>query len=698
MSGVAPPRKTVRLAANSRLNSHVGFRRTPVLVLMVGLALVGFVAVLSTFASSGKYRTILAIGDVDNGFANALIAINPENGNLLKAVPLPNLENLPGCVATQPKPYLYDMVVDQDRKVVFASLKACRGGTLSSSRAIARFSLATGKFDGYLEGLPDGSSLMLHAQSGSVMALSASGTQLWLYDITSNRVRHKLNFTGKEVSRFGTFSGNTSAALVFTDGVIQQLDVISGAQKELLRSNISFPKAVGSDGRRALFVSDALWAFGSANGTSQLVGVTSAGTVKSYPLGSIGTSLDYTPDNSGLILATGCPTGLACVAAPNRIYLFDTAKGEFRRNSQYDYLPIQTSPGRVRLDASQGQLLFDGVVAGASGSSQRFLFSVDLEATQPTTARIPLTSPVWESVMLDAALLNTNSNTPAQEVPAGVPSGGGIGPGGIAQSPTPMDEIERILGVSIYDIDWNLISDDQIRAFGYDPASVRREIARLKQLRGDVGGVGNSEVISCRLGDAQQAAQVAAIEKLIGVPLATFDFSQVTDAQIQQFGYEPTSTRRAVADYQASVKATANNDPCANTFTKNEFVVEQGSNQAGTASGTVTQVTATTRFDLLSGGWYLDIRWQAPGGAAKFHIYGRDIHGHQQERRLATVSGLDRSVRFGGFGRAAFPPWHSEQYTVAIVPEQVDGTTAVPTAIKTDIRCYVVWCSASAQK
>ena len=673
-------------------------RRTPALVLAAGLVLVGLVAVLSSFASSNNYRTILAIGDVENGFANALVAINPENGSLLKAVPLPNLENLPGCAAVQPKPYLYDMVVDQDRKVVFASLKACRGGTLSSSKSMARFSLVTGKFEGYLEGLPEGSSLMLHPQSGTVMALSTSGTQLWLYDIAANRVRHKLTFTGKEVSRFGPFSGGTNAAIVFTDGLIRQIDVASGAQKDVLRSNISFPRAAGADGRRALFSSDTLWTFGSANGTSQLVGVTSAGVVKSYALGSVGVSLDYTPDKNGLIIATGCPTGLGCVSAPNRIYLFDTVKREFRRNSQYDYLPIQTSPGRVRLDAGQKQLLFDGVVAGASGSSQRFLFSVDLEATQPTTARIPLTSPVWESVLLDAALLNTDSTTPVQEVPAGVPSGGGIGPGGIAQSPVPIDEIERMLGVSIYDIDWNLISDDQIRAFGYEPASVRREIARLKQLRGDAGGVGNNEVISCRLGNAQQAAQVAAIEKLIGVSLATFDFSQVTDAQIQQFGYEPTETRRSVAAYQASVKTTANNDPCANTFTKNEFVVEQGSNQAGAASGTVTQVTATAKFDLLSGGWYSEIRWQAPGGATRFHIYGRDIHGHQQERRLASVSGLDRSVRFGGFGRATFPPLHTEQYTIAIVPEQEDGSSGAPTAIKTDIRCYVVWCSATPQK
>lgn len=688
--GKVAPKKIARLTAKSR--------RTPAFVLVAGLVLVGFVAVLSSFASSNTYRTVLAIGDVENGFANALVAINPENGNLLKAVPVPNLENLPGCAATQPKPYLYDMVVDQDRKVVFASLKACRGGVLPSSKAMARFSLATGKFEGYLEGLPDGSSLMLHAQSGTVMALSSSGTQLWLYDIATNRVRHKLSYSAKEVSRFGAFSGNTGAALVFTDGVIQQVDVVSGTQKELLRTNISFPKSVGADGRRALFASDTLWTFGSANGVSQLVGVTTGGVLKSYPLGSVGVSLDYTPDKNGLIIATGCPTGLGCVAAPNRIYLFDTVKREFRRNSQYDYLPIQTSPGRVRLDAGQKQLLFDGVVAGASGSRQRFLFSVDLEATQPTTARIPLTSSVWESVLLDASLLNTGSNTPVQEVPAGVPSGGGVGPGGIAQSPVPIDEIERMLGVSIYDIDWSLISDDQIRAFGYDPASVRREIARLKQLRGDAGGVGNSEVISCRLGNAQQAAQVTAIEKLIGVSLATFDFSQVTDAQIRQFGYEPAEARRSVANYQASVKATANNDPCANTFTKNEFVVEQGSNQAGSASGTVTQVTATTKFDLLSGGWYSEIRWQAPGGATKFHIYGRDIHGHQQERRLASVSGLDRSVRFGGFGRATFPPWHVEQYTIAVVPEQEDGSTGAPTAIKADIRCYVVWCSATPQK
>lgn len=92
----------------------------------------------------------------------------------------------------------------------------------------------------------------------------------------------------------------------------------------------------------------------------------------------------------------------------------------------------------------------------------------------------------------------------------------------------------------------------------------------------------------------------------------------------------------------------------------------------------------------------MNLRWQAPGGAQKFHIYGRDEGNHKFERQLASVSGLERSVKFGGFNRIALPALHDAEYTLAVVPEQSDGKLGAPTAIKTRVRCYIVWCQATA--
>lgn len=680
--------------AHLQLRPKPKVKRTPIVVFVAALIGIGIYAVLSSFAAGGKFDTVLAIGDESGGFANALIAMNPETGNKLRSITVPNLPTLAGCPATQNKAYLFDMSVNLSANSAMASLKPCFGGQLSSSQAIAKFNLQTGSFSGFLEGPADGATLTLHQQSNTIAALSSAGNQLWLYDSVAGRLRQKVDFGARSVTRVGVFPGQNFLAVAFSDGSISRIDVTTGQQQGVLKVNATFPKSAGIDTVRAVYSANAFWLIGEANGRSQLISIDNNSQTAQYPLGSTGTSMDLTPDGNGLMIATGCPSGTNCVQNPNRIYIFDTVNKQFQRNSQFEYLPIQTSPSRIRLDSSKENLMFDGVVTGANGVGQRFLFTLRLNTSQLLTARVPLPSSVWEPVPIDPALLDISSNTPATTVPNGVPAGGGIGSGGIAGAPVPIDEIERLLGVSIYDIDWSTISDDTIRSFGYDPATVRRYIAQLKLASGQ-NNLGNSASIECRLGNATGAAQIAAIERVLGSSLLTFDFSQVSDEQIRKFGADPSQLRSLVAEYQKKGKQASGNDPCGNSFTQDSFVVEQGSNKAGSASGSVTQVTAQTRFDLFKGGWVVVVRWQAPGGAANFTIYARDEKDNKAEKKLVTVDGLDRQATFGGFSRLALSPLENERYTIAVVPQQADGTIGAPTAVKTKIQCYLVWCRAS---
>ncbi len=659
-------------------------------ILGIGLVLVGTVATLATFASSNRVDTLVAIGDEAGGFRNALIAINPANGYKIGALSAPSLPSLSGCSPTQPKAYLYDMFINTSRGIAVAGLKPCQGGRLNTGQVIARFNLASMQFDDYIDGPSEGVAAVQSIDNTSYAALNTAGTEVWLYALEGG-VRHKVALSGT-ATRFGSAFGNVIVA--YADGTVERVNPASGAKERLGNVGVAFPRQTGIDGLRLLQVGDTAYTLGQ----SSLVAVSAQGQAQAYAVESTATSFDVNPTGEVIMVTTGCPTGAGCVQNPNRMYAFQVAAKQFQRNAQFEYLPLQTSPSRIRFDSVGNNIYFDGVVSGANGVGQRFAFSLELNNTQLLSARIALPSSSWLPVGIDANNLNLGSQTPAVDVPSDVPKGGGIGTGGIGAAPIPIDEIERLLGMSIWEIDWSKVTDEQIRAFGYDPAEVRRYIAQLRLQAGSAATIGNSDTITCRLGSTVGADQIAAIESMLGVSLLQFDFDQVTDEQIRTFGYDPAEVRKLVAQYKQNATASTQNggDPCANTYTQDAFVVAQGSDKAAVANGMVTQVTAQAKLDVLSGGWLVNLRWQAPGGAAKFHIYGRDNKTNKIERQLATVDGLQRSVKFGGFRRIALPAIHAAEYTLAVVPEQADGSVGVPTAIKTNVRCYVLWCQATA--
>ncbi|MDQ5944099.1 MAG: hypothetical protein QG658_165 [Patescibacteria group bacterium] len=687
-------KKLHRNIGHSRIHQQNLPKKRLAFLLGLGLIIGGTVAALVTFAGTGRVDTLVTIGDEAGGFHNALIAVNPDNGNKIGSLTAPNLPNLSGCSLTQPKPYLYDMVVDTAKGIAIAGLKPCQGGRLNAGQAIARFNLATMRFDRYIDGPTEGVAAIQMVDAENYAVLNTIGSEVRVYSLEGG-VRHKVALGGA-ATRFGLAFGNVVVA--YSDGSIDKINPATGARERLGSAGVALPRQAGIDGLRVLQVGDAVYTLSQGNSQSNLVAVTAQGQVQTYGLGSTATSLDVNPSGEVLMIATGCPTGTNCAEKPNRLYAFQIAAKQFQSNAQFEYLPLQTSPARIRFDSVGENIYFDGVVSGSNGVGQRFVFSLELNSTQLLSARVAIPSSSWLPVGIDANNLNLGSQTPAVNVPSDVPKGGGIGSGGIGAAPVPLDEIERLLGMSIWEIDWSKITDEQIRAFGYDPAEVRRYVAQLRLQAGSAATIGNSDTITCRLGSAEGADQIAAIESVLGVSLLQFDFSQVTDEQIRAFGYDPAEVRQLIGQYKQNAEALAKNggDPCANTYTQDAFVVNQGSDKAAVANGTVTQVTAQTRFDLLNGGWLVNLRWQAPGGAQKFHIYGRDDDTHKLERQLAVVDGLQRSVKFGGFNRIALPAIHSAEYTLAVVPEQADGSLGAPTAIKTQVRCFVVWCHATA--
>lgn len=686
-----------------RLKSHVGssrlhLRELPkkrlVVFIAAGLTLLGFLAVLVSYAGDARVDTIVAVGD-EGGFNNGLIAINPTNGAKIGALTLPNLPNLAGCAPSQPKPYIYDLLVNIDRGVAIAGLKPCNGARLNGGQVLGRFDLAGKRFDAYLDGPVDGILALQAINETTFAALNSGATEVWIYDYYAG-IKHKVALAA-QATRFGVVSGSVTVA--YANGTVDKISTADGQREPLANLGVNLPRQPGSDGLRIIQSGDSAYIISQNGNQSALVSVNAQGQVQSYPIASTATSLDVTPNGEAIIITTGCPTGTNCAPNPNRLYVFTPRLKSFQSTPQADHLPLATSPSRVRFDSTGENLFFDGVVSGASGAGQRFVFSLDLASTQLLSARIAVPSSVWMPIEIDPSGLDLGSQTPAVNVDDEIPSGGGIGGGGINGAPIPIDEIERLLGMSIWDIDWSKITDEQIRAFGYDPAEVRRYIAQLRLQEGAPAEIGNSDTISCRLGDEAGAQKIAAIESVLGTSLADYNFDQVSDEQIRSFGYDPAEVRKLVADYKAKVSANEfTNDPCANLYTQDAFVVEQGSDNVSAASGSVVQVTAKPTFDLFRGGWLLQLRWQTPGGAARFHIYGRDNKSNTLEKHLATVDGLKRTVKFGGFGRIALPPLHSAEYTLAIVPEQANGKLGAPTAIKTKVSCYAVWCRATAIK
>lgn len=687
-------KKTKRHIGGGHLHNDYQPKKKLALVLSIGLVLVGVIATLVALASPGRIDALVVIGDEANGFHNALVAVNPADGNKIGALVAPNLANLSGCAPTQPKPYLNDMVIDTNRGIALVGMKPCRGGRLQAGVAIARFNLASMRFDRYIDGPSDGIAAVRMVDGTNYAALNSVGTEVWIYALEGG-MKHKVSLGGA-ATRFGVAFGNIIVA--YADGTIDSINPATGSRERLSGGGVVYPQQAGIDGLDLRQIGNTIYTLGQVNGQSSLVAVSSQGQMQSFALGSTATSFDTNPAGEIIMISTGCPTGSSCAPNPNRIYVFQIASQQFQRNAQFEYLPLQTSPSRIRFDASGENIYFDGVVSGAQGAGQRFVFSLQMNSTQLLSARVALPSSSWLPVSISTGSVNATP-TPAVNIPQGVPKGGGIGTGGISAAPIPIDEIERLLGMSIWEIDWSKVSDEQIRSFGYEPAAVRRYIAQLRMQAGSSATIGNTETITCRLGSVEGASQVAAIESVLGVSLMQFDFNKVSDEQIRSFGYEPTEVRKFVAQYKqnATAMAQSGGDPCANTYTQDAFVVAQGSDRAAVANGTVTQVTAQTKLDIFQGGWLVDLRWQAPGGAKKFYIYGRDDKMHKLEQQLAIVDGLQRSIRFGGFNRIALPAIHAADYTLAIVPEQADGSLGVPTAIQTTVRCYVLWCQATSK-
>jgi hypothetical protein len=683
-------KQTKSHVGSSRLHFHELPKKRLAVFITAGLTLLGFLAVLVSYAGDARVDTIVAVGD-EGGFNNSLIAVNPTNGAKLGALTLPNLPNLAGCAPSQPKPYIYDLLVNIDRGVAIAGLKPCSGARLNGGQVLGRFDLVGKRFDAYLDGPVDGILALQAISETTFAALNNGATEVWIYDYHAG-VKHKVSLAA-QATRFGMVSGSVTVA--YANGTVDKISASDGKREQLGSVGVALPKQSGSDGLRIIQSGDTAYVITQNGNQSSLISINMQGQVHSYPIASIATSFDITPNGAAIIIATGCPSGNDCVPNPNRLYVFTPRLKAFQSTPQADHLPLATSPSRVRFDSTGENLFFDGVVAVASGAGQRFVFSLDLASTQLLSARVAVPSSVWLPVGIDPSGLDLGSQTPAVDVDDSIPSGGGIGGGGISGAPIPIDEIERLLGMSIWEIDWSKVSDEQIRAYGYDPAEVRRYVAQMRLQVGAPIEVGNSDVIACHLGDEAAAQKIAAIESVLGTSLAMYNFDQVSDEQIRAFGYDPAEVRKLVADYKAKVSANQSTaDPCANLYTQDAFVVDQGSNVAPAASGSVVQVTAKSAFDLFRGGWHLELRWQDPGGATKFHIYGRDNKTNTLEKRLATVDSLKRSVKFGGFGRMSFAPLHSADYTLAVVPEGSDGKLGAPTAIKTKVNCYVVWCFA----
>ena len=93
----------------------------------------------------------------------------------------------------------------------------------------------------------------------------------------------------------------------------------------------------------------------------------------------------------------------------------------------------------------------------------------------------------------------------------------------------------------------------------------------------------------------------------------------------------------------------------------------------------------------------MTLRWQAPGGAEKFRIYGRDNSKHKLEQQLAVVDSLSREATFGGFSQLALPPISDETYWFSVVPVLGDAKLGTPAAVKTRVRC-LLWCVAEKAK
>jgi|GEM_PF-6576028 len=668
-----------------KLTSVFGFRRRWLFMLIGLLVLLGTIGVLSSRAGVIT-DAILVASDVDGGFLNGLVVIDPSNGKIVGSLAA-DLPAATGCSLAQPKAYLDDLAVLKAQSKVYASLRTCPGGNLADNDSLVWFDAASGRFAGRLPGPGPASHLVSLTARNRVLAISSDGTRIWTLEASSGRTVARVQLTANEaITRWGIGPSDELVA-ISEAGKVMRLPLDSAQKSDVLQlSGVTFPRQPQApDSTAIVAASGSGYTLGQSGSGWKLVELLSSGTAQQYDLGAQPVSLAPAPTGELIFVATGCPATTACPANPNRLYGFNTVTKQFQSAFGNSYFPLQTSPSQVRFSGDGSKLLFDGVVVGANGVGQRYVFSLDMKNAIPEAARTAIPASRWE-----VETISLPAQAPTEVPVTGGTSGGGVGPntGSLDQAPVPIDEIERLLGRPLSQIDFSQISDDQIRAFGYDPAAVRRYAAQLK-LQTSLQAVASP---SCG-----GSAELQALEQRLGKKLADIDFTQVSDAQIQAFGYDPAIVRPQILKYQQANRAGLCSD---NVFTQEGFVASQ-SNAAtpGAVAGTVANLTAQTQFDLLKGGWLIQLRWQAPGGAKQFIVYGRDNAKQTKEKKLATTDGLVRKVNFGGFNSLALPAiWHDQTYWLSVVPQQTDGSLSTPAAVKTRAQCVLLWCWTSSVK
>lgn len=651
-----------------------------VTVLLLALGVVGIVATRAQVVTDA----VVVIADAQGGFRNSIQVIEPASNNIVGQLTA-TLPTLSGCPAAQPRAYLDDLALLPGSKAAYASVRACPGGILPDGQALARFDAATGKFVGLMQGPGSGSVLYVMPGTATLIIVSADGRRIQSVDASSGRVLAQVTLANNYAATRWGAGPNGILMLLDATGKAVGLNPVTLEQRELGQlTGIDFARVPSApDTQRLEMVGDSVYTVGKVGGEWVLASRNAAGQASQSKMGAQPVSLLPNPTKDHIFVATGCPTSVGCVSSPNRIYAYSIEQQKFEQGGNTDYIPLQMTPYLLRFNSAGTRIFFDGIVSGSNGVAQRFVYSLAMNSVSMETARIAIPGGRWEIASVDIP----TSPPVSVPVPPGVASGGGIGPntGTLAQSPVPIDEIERLLGMSLSQIDFSTITDDQIRAFGYDPAAVRRYVAQWQYAQQATG----QSVAGCQT--VTLSPELQALQQKVGVSLAMIDASRITDDQIRAFGYEPQAARKLLGEYQEQTKSQATCS--ANTFTQEGFVASGQTEVEGLPAGTVANPTVQTTFDLLKGGWLMRLRWQTPGGAKKFVIYGRDESKHTREQKLAVIDGSVREVSFGGFGRLGLPAlWHDERYTLAVVPEKDTAIMGVPSAVKVRVRCIAGWC------
>jgi hypothetical protein len=432
--------------------------------------------------------------------------------------------------------------------------------------------------------------------------------------------------------------------LLTQGGTLIHLDLGSFARQNLANTGVSFSSSsITPDIARIAVTPSAGYALGKQNGNPVLVAMTNLGQITTYPIANEPMSLTLNPAADHVFLLTGCPAGSACSGVPNRLYAFSIASQAFEQAGPDNFIPLQTLSHQIRFGPSGNKIYFDGVVAGADGIGQRFVFSLDAQGTAPQTARVAIPGVRWEP--LSIVLPSSAPGQGTVPVPGGVPAGGGIGAnnGGIATNPIPIDEIERQIGMPIALIDFSTITDEQIRAYGYDPAAVRRYVAQLKLQQATTGaGSGGSSAgttgfrSSYSSSKARNCAVIEHDTDFVGTSISSSSNNATSNGTIGGTGFGTNAQVSAVAsDEFENVTAGTEDFRLKSTSTKLR------------GNGTATNAPATDMFNRSWNGGVPDIGpllfddgSGGGGGETQDSFYGRNTRGIMNgiNRGLARVA------------------------------------------------------------